>query len=414
MQAVPNLNTSEFQDFTHRYHPYPAKFYPPLVKYLIENYANSYYPIADLFAGCGTTLLEAKLAGIPSIGIDINPITKIITDAKLHPIRPSTLAKTWLNLNSKITQYQNHLPFNSQFFSQYQQSNYSPHFTRWFNDSNLNQIQFIKYQIALIRNSKIQNFFTCVLSAILKKSSQASLKTPRIRFDPDKNPKDAFYLFQLKVNNMIAKNDQLYFKLKSENKLYIKSKLKIKSAIQTGISKESIGTIIMSPPYATSFEYSDLHQLSNYCLNKINNHKIFRKHFIGTKVIKRQKISIKSTNLLLSQTLKQLLRQDKHSAKMIVQYFADMKKVIKESRRILIPGGKLIMVVGDSILKSVKIPTSIIISQLLNDIDLINLQKLTYTNKRKCLPMKRNQDGTFSKENKFSQETIIISEKINK
>ena len=56
------------EQWTHGYHRYPAKFLPDVVRKIIEDYAQGSTLIADLFAGCGTTLVEAKVHGISSVG----------------------------------------------------------------------------------------------------------------------------------------------------------------------------------------------------------------------------------------------------------------------------------------------------------------------------------------------------------
>src|SRR4051812_32017381 len=82
----------EMYSYTHGYHRYPAKFIPHIVKKLIEQFApNGDELICDPFGGCGTTLVEAKLSGRKSIGFDINPIAKLITQAKVTPINPKLL-----------------------------------------------------------------------------------------------------------------------------------------------------------------------------------------------------------------------------------------------------------------------------------------------------------------------------------
>ena len=54
---------SQTTAFTHDYHRYPAKFIPQIVKKLIEDHAPSgTQVVCDPFGGCGTTLVEAKIA----------------------------------------------------------------------------------------------------------------------------------------------------------------------------------------------------------------------------------------------------------------------------------------------------------------------------------------------------------------
>lgn len=68
-------------------HPYPAKFIAEIPRALLD-----VLPIAsdsavlDPFCGSGTTLVESQRRGIPSIGIDLNPIAALITRVKTSPV----------------------------------------------------------------------------------------------------------------------------------------------------------------------------------------------------------------------------------------------------------------------------------------------------------------------------------------
>src|SRR3989338_1331649 len=90
--SFDDVGRSETASLTHNYHRYPAKFIPQIVRKLIDDYApNRGQVICDLFGGCGTTLVEAKVSGHVSTGFDINPIAKLITQTKTTPIKPKTL-----------------------------------------------------------------------------------------------------------------------------------------------------------------------------------------------------------------------------------------------------------------------------------------------------------------------------------
>src|SRR3989338_10590101 len=87
-----DVGRSQTTAFTHDYHRYPAKFIPQIVRKLIQDFApNGTQVVLDPFGGCGTTLVEAKLLGHKSMGFDINPVAKLITETKTTPIRPKTL-----------------------------------------------------------------------------------------------------------------------------------------------------------------------------------------------------------------------------------------------------------------------------------------------------------------------------------
>lgn len=67
-------------------HPYPAKFIGDIPRALLG--ALPLPPrtlVFDPFCGCGTTLLEAQRRGIPSVGVDLNPIACLIARVKTSP-----------------------------------------------------------------------------------------------------------------------------------------------------------------------------------------------------------------------------------------------------------------------------------------------------------------------------------------
>ena len=95
-------NVRSTEQWTHGYHRYPAKFLPNIVKKIIENYTDDGDTIADLFAGCGTTLVESKVHGRKSVGVDINPVAQLIARVKTNPIKPEALNKSFDQLKKKI------------------------------------------------------------------------------------------------------------------------------------------------------------------------------------------------------------------------------------------------------------------------------------------------------------------------
>lgn len=402
MQAV-TLNTVNFQDFTHRYHCYPAKFYPPLVRFLIANFADPKYPIADLFAGCGTTLLESKLAGIKSIGVDINPITKVITDAKLNPIVPKVLENKYNALQSQISK------FKTQKYLKKNKWETIDILSFWFNSKNLDKAIYLKKEIKKIKNSKIQNFFLCALSNCLKKASIASSSSPKLTRNKNKNSKDLFHLFDLQVAKMISKNKLLYSKLKKENKLYLKSQFHHKDARKSGILSNSVGTIITSPPYAASYEYENLHKLSNSIF--FPNQK--DQEYIGSYKIKAKKIR-KNKSALAYETINNLEKINYKKSQALKNYFNQMWQVLREAKRILVKNGKLILVISDSTICNQKVPTTQIFCEMLNLLDFKIDKMLVHKLDKKQIPFNRDDEGKFTKKSKkqiYKEEFIIVAYK---
>ncbi len=70
-------------------HPYPAKFVAELPRALLD--AVPIPPgtaVFDPFCGSGTVLVESQRRGVPSMGIDLNPIACLMSQVKTAPLPP--------------------------------------------------------------------------------------------------------------------------------------------------------------------------------------------------------------------------------------------------------------------------------------------------------------------------------------
>ena len=72
---------------SHDLHIYKAKFFPRMVRALLNVFDLDSAPVFDPFCGSGTALLEASLLGRDSAGVDIDPICRLISRTKVEPFR---------------------------------------------------------------------------------------------------------------------------------------------------------------------------------------------------------------------------------------------------------------------------------------------------------------------------------------
>lgn len=69
----------------HGLHVYKAKFFPRMVRALLNVYAPGDRAfVLDPYVGSGTALTEAWVMGMPSAGVDIDPLSALIANAKVH------------------------------------------------------------------------------------------------------------------------------------------------------------------------------------------------------------------------------------------------------------------------------------------------------------------------------------------
>jgi tRNA G10 N-methylase Trm11 len=73
---------SNGERLSHYLFRYPAKFHPPVVRHLIQQYTAPQQIILDPFCGSGTLLVEAMVSGRNAIGSDVDPLAVFITRVK--------------------------------------------------------------------------------------------------------------------------------------------------------------------------------------------------------------------------------------------------------------------------------------------------------------------------------------------
>ena len=397
------------EQWTHGYHRYPAKFLPNVVKKIIENYALPELPVADPFAGCGTTLVEAKIHGFESYGVDINPVAELIAKVKTTPIMPDLLDSYYIDL---INQFELYTEVNLYNIKKHDKLDY------WFDKKEKYKIIFIYSIICKIDNNDIRDFFLVSLSHILKNCSRWLQSSTKPQIDKNKKPSDSFILFKSHTQMMIRKNTEYYNKLLHSSNLDILCNMTIGDARDTKWAPNSIGTIITSPPYVTSYEYADIHQLTGYLYDYFDDLKQFRQKFIGTSYSNKGSIDVGS--LLGKKIVNALFVKDPKTARNVACYFNNMEIVAKEIYRVLQTNGKACIVIGNTTVKNVHIQAAEVFWEFLKKAGFkTNEQNII----KRCIPCKlmptiRNvKTGRFAKRTDpnikevYPNEYILIVEK---
>lgn len=150
------------REFTHIYHDYPARMIPQIprniLKLLDEKEGNILF---DPYCGSGTSLVEGLMAGLNVIGTDINPLAKLISEAKTeYTIDPNELSKE-IDRFVEFTMFPKGKPKiidkeNLDF---------------WFKPNVIRSLGLILRYISTIKDPKIKKFFKVTASETIRECS---------------------------------------------------------------------------------------------------------------------------------------------------------------------------------------------------------------------------------------------------
>lgn len=387
----------------HTLHAYPAKF-PAFIAEKAFEYAQlegvNVHTVSDIFCGCGTVALEAKIQGKDFWGCDINPVATLIAKTK----------SSFYNLRSLETYYQNiqHMITNLQIENDlYIHAN--ERLKYWFTENNYINLYKVKKSIERCTpKGKYRTAFLCLFSSILKASSKWLTKSIKPQIDPNKNEGDVQKLFSAQYYKFLRAVKEMNEIPKTTNiRIENKNFLTIRNIPRVDL-------VITSPPYVTSYEYADLHQLSSLWLHFADDYRTLRKGSIGSVYNSENfQLDFDILNIVGKTIVQELLNNEgKITAKVrsVARYYLDMQQVVERCKKMINKDGMAFFVVGDTEYKNVKIMNSEHLIQSLKDAGFTDIKLAKRKISKKLLTPYRDNSGKFSSDK--SQRTIYHEELI--
>lgn len=396
----------KIKGYSHGLHTYPAMFIPQIARRLIENYSEKGDIICDIFCGSGTALVESRLLGRNSWGIDLNPLAIFLAQVKTKPLDPILLQKNYFQLMNKFYSYSDKDIKKPDFFN----------IDFWFKPDVIVQLAKFKKTISEIKNQNIQNFFKVTFSETVRLSSNmksGEFKLCRIKKEllDDYNP-NVVDIFKKKVESNILGMSEFYKDVDKNTWVKI---MEADTTKPIKIPNKSVDLIITSPPYGdsrTTVAYGQFSRLSlqwiDIASSEENNH--IDKKLLGGKPVKELIYSLNS--LTLSKTISLIASKDQKRAKEVLPFYLDLEKCLKQAYRILKDGSSFCLVVGNRTVKGIQLPTDHIIAEMGEKIG-FKLQKIIVRNiPSKRMPLKTSPTNIPGKlEKTMHKENIIILKK---
>lgn len=401
---------------THSYYTYPAKFIPQLAARLIKENSNESDVVIDPFMGSGTTIVEAILNNRKAIGVDINNIAHLISKVKTTPLNSKMLqdefSRMYFDIENRVNgQIDLFLEAALKKIPKNERIDY------WFKKDEKEKLSIIFKRLLEINNKDLRDFFFVAFAQILKSSSiwlQKSVKPTR---DLNKKIQSPISLFYKQVKKMIKKNSEFDKLLPDNTKINIDEFriVKCDDARNLPCENQSASLIVTSPPYVTSYEYADLHQLPSLWFSYFEQLPEFRKKFIGSAYNERKEIDLRST--IAEEIVNKL--GDNKKGKEVKNYFADMLESFLEMKRVLKKGGRSCIVIGNTKFQGVEILNAEVFREQFENIGFKTHNIIHREIPSKMLPSTRDtKTGQFVKVSDknliyaYPTEYILIMEKL--
>ncbi len=364
--------TSNFWEHVHRWAPYIQGFSATFVQSIFDQYRNDYESlvILDPFAGCGTVPTQSKLNGYTSVGTELNPLIQFVADTKVNSwdVDPKLLMETYSSIPNNIR-----TPAPAFLKSENQ-----------FNKEVLRNLECLKGGIDSLptntkKQHKVKNLILLAFSSILIDCSNLK-RTPCLGYWKDKKVADdaPWILMKQKIRDIC--NDLEVLQSKYKKILGIESKVLLANAMEYK-HEHMFDLVITSPPYMNGLDYVMNYKIEMGWLGFTNESKDAKKikdslvvcdnvskGLIKTFAQTNSKYSnnwIEEIRMNIVENIKRRGAYRRSDMPHIVhKYFDDMYKVMKIVTKSLKQKGRFILVVGDSLIADVYVPTDLILAKI--------------------------------------------------
>jgi DNA modification methylase len=394
--------------FSHNFHAFAAKFPPQLPKFFIENLTAKGEIVLDPMMGSGTTIVEGMLAGRRTIGFDIDPLAVQITSIKTNPLPSDRLIQTCKDIMDNV----NYIFKDSPQIEEALNDRFDPETKKfinyWFFPETQKELMALVLAIEQLHEEEVKLFFRIILSSIIITKSGGVTKArdlahTRPHLDKSKVPKNTYEAFSARV----ARVSKPLMTYENGNNLF-KPQIEQCDARKLPIVNSSIHLILTSPPYANAIDYMRAHKFSLVWFGKsIKELSELRSNYIGSE--RRSEIDYDEFPRQVREKIEQISEIDISKGNILSKYFKEMRTVLKEMLRVLLPRKCAVIVVGSSTMRGIDTETHINLTRMAETLgfDLVGVAKRTLDRNKRMMPARFNKEKKSQIEHRMHEEFVI-------
>lgn len=251
----------------HGIHEYRGKFFPQLVRSLIN--IAGVGPgdlVVDTMSGSGTTLVEAALMGCRGLGLDMNPLSVFLGNTKCQLLSADavTLQEEYSRVRESLLGPDPRRSHRRKYFQSLSESDRN-YLNAWFSEDVLDSLDDIAVTINGVKDKPSRNLMWISLSNVLRNVSWQKADDLRVRkevrLDVDIDPKREF-LEELgrsvrAVLALLLQSGPVPHDLAKVSQGDARFPLANFPSL-----RGAVDVVVTSPPYATALPYLDTDRLS--------------------------------------------------------------------------------------------------------------------------------------------------------
>lgn len=338
-------------------HPFPARMAARIPWNELRGASKRPLRVLDPMAGSGTTLVVARTLGHESIGFDTDPLAVLLSRVWCGDVNEQSAQRVAERVLESARKRGRSLPLGRAYPTDADDE--TRKFVRyWFDGTNRRQLAALAAEISEVGNGSVRRVLWCAFSRlIITKQAGASLALDVAHSRPhrvlDKNLIRPFDQFLRAVGLVLA---AMPFKVAEARGP--RASVKIADARNLPLDNGSIDVVVSSPPYLNAIDYLRGHKFSLVWMgHAVEDLRRVRAENIGTEV----SAGAATEDPAIARAMARMGDLDGlpiRQKRWLGRYVADMDKAIGELHRVLVRGGRAVLVVGDCTMRGVYVRNS--------------------------------------------------------
>lgn len=385
-------------------HPFPARMAPELA----WDYVGCLRPgavVLDPMAGSGTVLALAQQSLLRTKGFDADPLAVLLSRVWTTPIDHNAIRSSAKRILSacEAAHRRSALEFPSTADGETR-----AFISYWFDRRSRQQLSLLSGAISRIREPKVRRVLLCALSrTIIAKSGGVSRAMDLAHSRPHRaylrSPSQPLQVFEEAVERVLSGVPE-----ESRAASLHASEVSLGDARKLPLRAASIDLIFSSPPYLNAIDYLRCSKFSLVWMgHTITELRRIRRASIGTSAGGKPT----NTGLELAKFGFDCRGASARFASTLARYAEDSLDVMRESNRVLRPGGRLVYVIGENFIRGRHIRTGRIAEAAAEVAGLVPLRRST-----RSLPPNRRylpppSDAGAEMDGRMTTELILEFEK---